>query len=193
MLRLFARLLCTATPQVERHPDAEHLYVESIDLGDASGPRTVVSGLVKFMSADELLGARVVCLCNLKPAAMRGVVSHAMVLAASDAEHTRVEVVTPPEGAVVGEAVTFEGYANQPDEQLNPKKKVCDGARAFPFHAGCVRVGMPQPSRAGAQVWEAVQPDLRTDAACVASYRGLPFTTSAGVCRVASLAEGVIK
>ena len=43
------------------------------------------------------------------------------------------------------------------------------------------------------QVWEAVQPDLRTDASCVAVYRGVAFTTSAGVCRVASLAGGVIK
>ena len=139
--------------------------MESIDLGDATGPRTVVSGLVKFVAAEALLGARVVCLCNLKPAAMRGVVSQAMVLCASDEAHTRVELVTPPEGAVVGEAVTFAGFANTPDAQLNPKKKV----------------------------WEAVQPDLRTDAACVAGYRGIVFTTSAGVCRVASIAEGVIK
>lgn len=38
---------------------------------------------------------RLVCvLCNLKPAAMRGVKSHAMVLAASNADHT--QVWTPP-------------------------------------------------------------------------------------------------
>jgi methionyl-tRNA synthetase len=110
--------------KVERHPGAEHLYVESIDVGDEAGPRTVVSGLVKFMREDELLGARVVCLCNLKPAAMRGVVSQAMVLCASDEGHTRVELVVPPEGAVVGELVSFEGYAGAPDAQLNPKKKV---------------------------------------------------------------------
>lgn len=93
-------------------------------MGDEAGPRTVVSGLVKFMREDELLGARVVCLCNLKPAAMRGVVSQAMVLCASDEGHTRVELVVPPEGAVVGELVSFEGYAGAPDAQLNPKKKV---------------------------------------------------------------------
>jgi len=35
---------------------------------------------------------RKVCvLCNLKPATMRGIKSHAMVLAASDSEHTKVE------------------------------------------------------------------------------------------------------
>ena len=114
----------TPRSQVERHAGAEHLYVESIDLGDESGPRTVVSGLVKFVSAEELQGSLVVCLCNLKPAAMRGVVSHAMVLCASDEAHTRVELVKPPVGAVVGERITFAGFAGQPDAQLNPKKKV---------------------------------------------------------------------
>ena len=118
------RLHLTLRSQVERHAGAEHLYVESIDLGDESGPRTVVSGLVKFVSAEELQGSLVVCLCNLKPAAMRGVVSQAMVLCASDEAHTRVELVKPPAGAVVGERVTFAGFAGQPDAQLNPKKKV---------------------------------------------------------------------
>ncbi len=83
-----------------------------------------MSGLVKFVAAEELQGSLVVCLCNLKPAAMRGVVSQAMVLCASDEAHTRVELVKPPAGAVVGERVTFAGFAGQPDAQLNPKKKV---------------------------------------------------------------------
>jgi methionyl-tRNA synthetase len=173
--------------QVERHPDAENLYVETIDLGDESGPRVVVSGLVKFISQDELLGARVVCLCNLKPAAMRGVLSQAMVLCASDDGHTRVELIKPPEGSVVGERVTFAGYAGEPDAQLNPKKK----ARVAPA-AGAACAQHPSLT-AALQVWEAVLPDLRTDSACVASYRGVAFTTSGGVCRATILADAVIK
>jgi methionyl-tRNA synthetase len=31
-------------------------------------------------------------LCNLKPAAMRGIKSHAMVLAASNSDHTEVSI-----------------------------------------------------------------------------------------------------
>ena len=154
-----------APRQVEPHPDAEHLFVESVDLGEPSGPRTVVSGLVKFMRREELLGARVLCLCNLKPATMRGVVSQAMVLAASNAEHTQVELLLPPEGAPVGELLSFPGFPGAPDAQLNPKKKV----------------------------WEAVQPDLRTSAERVALFRDSPFTTSAGVCTAATLAHAVIK
>jgi methionyl-tRNA synthetase len=77
----------------------------------------------------------------------------------------RTELVTPPEGAAVGERVMCAGYEGEPDEQLNPKKKVFEG----------------------------VQPDLASTDKCVAAYKGVPFTTSAGVCTVASVALGPIK
>lgn len=57
------------------HPDAESLFVEEIDVGDEEGPRTVVSGLAKWMSPDDLVGKDVVVVCNLKPAKMRGIES----------------------------------------------------------------------------------------------------------------------
>ena len=51
----------------------------------------MVSGLVKYIpTAEALVGRRVVLLCNLKPAAMRGVQSQAMVLAASSADGAQV-------------------------------------------------------------------------------------------------------
>jgi methionyl-tRNA synthetase len=104
-------------------------------------------------------------LCNLKPAAMRGIKSQAMVLAASNADHTEVELVIPPEGAVVGERVTFPGFPGEPDGVLNPKKKI----------------------------WETVQPNLHTSADLVAQYKDVPFTTSSGICKVESIASGGIK
>lgn len=51
---------------VKRHPDADSLYVEQIDVGEEK-PREVVSGLVKFMSEDEIRGKMVLILKNLKP------------------------------------------------------------------------------------------------------------------------------
>lgn len=53
--------------QVEKHPDADSLYVSKIKCGDPN-LRTVVSGLVKFVPIDELQNRKVVVLCNLKPA-----------------------------------------------------------------------------------------------------------------------------
>lgn len=52
---------------VEKHPDADSLYIEKVDLGEAE-PRTVISGLVKHMPAEALKGRLAVFVCNLKPA-----------------------------------------------------------------------------------------------------------------------------
>lgn len=68
--------------EVSRHPDADALYVEKIDLGEEQ-PRTIVSGLVNFVPIEEMQDRMVVVLCNLKPAKMRGVESQGMVLCAS--------------------------------------------------------------------------------------------------------------
>ncbi|KAM2623898.1 hypothetical protein FF1_031625 [Malus domestica] len=109
---------------------------------------------------------RQVCvLCNLKPANMRGIKSEAMVLAASNSDHTTVELVEPPEGAQVGERVTFPGFVGEPDEILNPKKKV----------------------------WETLQVDLHTNIELVECYKDISLTASAGVCTVFSIAGGSIK
>ena len=49
--------------------------------------------------------------------------SHAMVMCASTPE--KVEILCPPSGAKPGDKVTVEGFSGTPDQQLNPKKKVC--------------------------------------------------------------------
>ena len=66
---------------VRRHPDADKLYIETLD--DGSGAeRVIVSGLVPFMQPEELLGKTVIIADNLKPRKMRGVESRGMLLAA---------------------------------------------------------------------------------------------------------------
>ena len=52
---------------VTRHPDADSLYVEQIDVGEEK-PREVVSGLVKFMKEEDMKDKLVLVLKNLKPA-----------------------------------------------------------------------------------------------------------------------------
>lgn len=69
--------------EVSKHPDADSLYIEKIDLGEASGPRTIVSGLVNYVPLEEMKDRMVVILANLKAANLRGVQSHGMVLCAS--------------------------------------------------------------------------------------------------------------
>eukprot|EP00755_Sulcionema_specki_P028988 Sspe_Gene.1882::Locus_625_Transcript_1_1_Confidence_1.000_Length_2841::g.1882::m.1882/K01885/EARS, gltX; glutamyl-tRNA synthetase len=108
---------------VDRHHDADRLYVEKIDLGEASGPRTIVSGLVKYYKKEEMDGRMVAVLCNLKPAAMRGVESCGMVLCASTANKEEVELLGVPEGAKVGERIGFEGFDMPAEIPEIPKKK----------------------------------------------------------------------
>ena len=113
---------------------------------------------------------RVLVVCNLKPAKMRGVESQGMVLCATG-EDGKVEFVEPPEGVPNGERVLFPGYTDVdgvPDPELPfmpPKKKM----------------------------WEAVQPDLATDGDRVAKYKDVPFTTSKGHCTTRTVAKGGIK
>ena len=67
---------------VENHPTADHLYVETIDLGEDE-PRTICSGLVRFLEKEDLLGKHVMVASNLLPAELSGIKSEGMVLGVS--------------------------------------------------------------------------------------------------------------
>lgn len=105
------------------HPNADALYVEEIDVGEEK-PRTVVSGLRKFVSEEDMKGRMVAVVCNLKPAKMRDIVSYGMVLCASNADHTQVDPIIPPEGSTVGSRIMCEGFDRDAEGQINPKKKI---------------------------------------------------------------------
>lgn len=107
--------------EVSQHPDADSLYVEKIDIGEPE-PRTIVSGLVKYVPIEEMKDRLVVVLANLKPANMRGVKSAGMVLCASVGEPAVIEPLQPPLGSKPGDRIMAEGYEDQPDPVLNTKK-----------------------------------------------------------------------
>ncbi|XP_012583138.1 PREDICTED: aminoacyl tRNA synthase complex-interacting multifunctional protein 1 isoform X1 [Condylura cristata] len=117
--RLDLRIGCIIT--AKKHPDADSLYVEEVDVGETV-PRTVVSGLVNHVPLEQMQNRMVVLLCNLKPAKMRGVLSQAMVMCASSPE--KVEILAPPQGSVPGDRITFDAFPGEPDKELNPKKKI---------------------------------------------------------------------
>jgi methionine--tRNA ligase beta chain len=150
--------------EAKKHPDADGLYVEKIDIGDATGPRTVVSGLAKYIPLDQLEGKLVLCLANIKPTKLRGITSEAMVLAASDAGRTRVELIEPPEESVAGDHVTFDGFEWSPDVTLNPKHKV----------------------------WEKCQSLLKTSFNGTAMFQDAAFRTASGVCSAPTVFGGII-
>uniref|UniRef100_A0ABM5ESC6 Tyrosine--tRNA ligase n=1 Tax=Pogona vitticeps TaxID=103695 RepID=A0ABM5ESC6_9SAUR len=116
---------------VGKHPDADTLYVERIDVGEPV-PRTVVSGLVQFVPQEELQDRLVVLVCNMKPQKMRGIESQAMLLCAFSTGHPcQIEPLDPPAGCRPGDRVFVEGFeSGQPDDELKPKKKVFEKLQA---------------------------------------------------------------
>jgi methionyl-tRNA synthetase len=74
--------------RVEKHPQADKLYVETVDLGGET--RQIVSGLVPYYGAEELQGRNVLLVTNLKSVRLRGVESQGMLLAAQEGETVEV-------------------------------------------------------------------------------------------------------
>nr|KAG5692183.1 hypothetical protein BaRGS_008729 [Batillaria attramentaria] len=105
---------------VEKHPDADTLYVETVDLGEKK-TRTIVSGLVPHIPIEQMRDRLAVFMCNLKPSKMRGIASEGMIMCANAG---KVEILVPPPGVVPGDRISFDGYSGTPDKQLNPKKKI---------------------------------------------------------------------
>lgn len=70
---------------VEDHPNADKLFVITIDEGSDS-TRTVCAGLKGHYEPSELEGLNVVFVANLEPRKLRGVMSEGMILAADDGE-----------------------------------------------------------------------------------------------------------
>ncbi|KAJ1634321.1 hypothetical protein T492DRAFT_974594 [Pavlovales sp. CCMP2436] len=140
------------------HPDSDKLYIETIDVGEAE-PRTILSGLAPYMSLDAVKGARVIVICNLPARPLAGIPSNGMVLCATelDAEghKTLCQFVLPPAGAAVGERISFDAYPGEAVEPNKMKKK---------------------------KGFETCAPDLATNVEGVATYKGAPWQTSAGVC-----------
>ncbi|MCF7872642.1 MAG: hypothetical protein K9L80_00330 [Candidatus Omnitrophica bacterium] len=66
--------------KVEEHPNAEKLYLLTIDLGDKQ--IQLAAGIKPFYALSELEGKLVPVLVNLEPKNIRGVESQGMLLAA---------------------------------------------------------------------------------------------------------------
>lgn len=136
------------------HEEADKLFCEEIDIGEDQ-PRSIASGLRPFYKAEEMQGKMVLVLANLKKRTMLGFASHGMVLCSSNADHTKVEIVSPPEGTKVGERVVFEGFEGK---EAEPENKV-----------------------AKKKIFEKLAPDLKTTADGIVVWKEAKAKTSAGV------------
>ncbi len=87
--------------EVTEHPNADKLYVVTVDLGDRT--KQVVAGIRNFYKKEDLAGKLVVVVDNLDPAMLRGVESNGMILAASD--DTGLSIVTLDKEVKLGSVV----------------------------------------------------------------------------------------
>jgi len=151
------------------HPDADKLYCEEIDCGEAE-PRRIASGLRLHYDEAGMEGRRLLVVSNLKPKNLLGFKSHGMVLCASEAKEDgseRVEFVEPPEGAPLGEIVTFEGLPNpEPLSAAQVEKK---------------------------KIFAACMGGMSTTDDCVAAWDGHAFMTSAGPCKSRTIKGGSLR
>lgn len=81
---------------------ADRLLKLRVRLGDEERP--LVAGIAEHYAPEDLIGRRVIVVVNLKPATIRGVESHGMILAAKAGK--RLVLITTdgdiPSGASVG-------------------------------------------------------------------------------------------
>lgn len=76
----------------EKVVKSDKLLKSTVQVGGET--RTVVSGIAKFYSPEEMIGKKVVMITNLKPAKLRGIVSEGMILCAEN-DRGELKLLTP--------------------------------------------------------------------------------------------------
>ncbi|MBU0461306.1 MAG: class I tRNA ligase family protein, partial [Nanoarchaeota archaeon] len=102
---------------VSDHPDAKKLYVLQIDLGTEK--RQLVAGIKENYKPEELKDKKIIVVCNLKPANLRGVESQGMLLAAEKDDVVGLLTVSKSKP---GDKVCPEGYDIAPVKQMDIKE-----------------------------------------------------------------------
>jgi len=110
---------------VGHHPTEARLLVLSLDCGESSGPRTVVSGIADYVGDHQsLVGKYVLNMCNLAPGNIKGVDSNGRILVATDAVNEKVKEILYINESEAGEKISFssiDAAKNPPDATIAPK------------------------------------------------------------------------
>jgi methionyl-tRNA synthetase len=82
---------------------ADKLYKIVIDIGEE---RTIVAGIKLYYSKEELIGKKIAVVANLEPRKLRGIISHGMLLAASNEDKTSVVLLTLDKDMINGARIS---------------------------------------------------------------------------------------
>lgn len=131
------------------HEASEHLWCESIDVGEEK-ERQIASGLREYYKTkDDMEGRMVVVVCNLKSRKLGGFPSNGMVLAVKKGE--TCELVEAPPGSKPGDRLIAEGVLSEGAKPLDA---------AVPNKV------------AKKKLFEKFAPDLKTNSDCFVVWRG---------------------
>ena len=88
----------------EEVPKSKKLLKETIKIGNET--RTILSGIKKWYKPEDMVGKKVMVVCNLEPRAIAGVMSQGMIIAAEDESGEMISLMTPdskdmPSGSVI--------------------------------------------------------------------------------------------
>jgi len=78
--------------KVEDVEGADKLLKLEVDTGEK---RTILAGIKKHYTKEELKGKQIIVICNLEPRVMKGIQSNGMLLAASNADDSKVVLLSP--------------------------------------------------------------------------------------------------
>ena len=80
--------------KVEDHPNADKLYILTVDLGEEK-PRTIIAGLKTYLEKEELEDKLAIFVANLAPITLRGIESNGMILAAISEDENNASILSP--------------------------------------------------------------------------------------------------
>ena len=80
-----------------RRMGSDKLLQLTVDLGEPSGPRTIIAGIALAYAPEQLVGKQIVVVANLAPRDFgKGLVSHGMLLACGPSESLSVVTIEKP-------------------------------------------------------------------------------------------------
>ena len=83
---------------------ADKLYKLEVDVGEEK-PRTLVAGIKKHYTKEELKGKACVVFCNLEPRMMKGIKSEGMILAAVSEDESKIKLLKPEKDIKAGSRI----------------------------------------------------------------------------------------
>lgn len=99
------RLRVAKVEAAEIVPKSKKLLKLQVDLGPEIGKRQILAGVALSYQPESLIGRKIIVVSNLKPASLMGLESQGMLLAASSADGSRLNLVDPGQEMEPGDVV----------------------------------------------------------------------------------------